>query len=161
MSLVHVGDSRAYLLREDHLEQLTQDHSLIAEQVRRGGITKEEASRSSLQNILIRAIGVEPKVEVDVTEELVMDGDILLLCSDGLTREISEAQIAAILKDAKHAQEAADRLVSLATQAGGKDNITAIVVRKTSSSIAAFLHSSRLGKWFSGFEGIIPKRRVR
>jgi PPM family protein phosphatase len=150
MSLAHVGDSRAYRLRDDRLEQLTQDHSLIAEQVRRGAMTKQEASNSSLQNILIRAVGVEPNVEVDISEEFVMDGDTVLLCSDGLTREISEAQISRVLTDAKHAQEAADRLVTLATQAGGNDNITVVVIRKTLSAVAGFAHSGRLGKWFSG-----------
>jgi serine/threonine protein phosphatase PrpC len=153
MSLAHVGDSRAYRLRDDRLEQLTQDHSLIAEQVRRGGMTEQEARNSSLQNILIRAIGIEPKVEVEISEELVIDGDTVLLCSDGLTHEISEAQIAMVLIEARHSQEAADRLVNLAIQAGGQDNITAIVGRKTSSAVAAFAHSGRLGKWFRGFKG--------
>jgi protein phosphatase len=93
-------------------------------------MTEQEAGKSNLRNILTRAIGLEPEVEVDLSEEIVMDGDTLLLCSDGLTRELSEAQIAEVLIDSKHAQEAADRLVILATEAGGRDNITAIVVRK-------------------------------
>jgi protein phosphatase len=130
MSLAHVGDSRAYRLRADHLQQLTQDHSFGAEQVRCGAMTEQEAGKSTLRNILTRAIGLEPEVEVDLSEEIVMDGDTLLLCSDGLTRELSEAQIAEVLIDSKHPQEAADRLVILATEAGGRDNITAIVVRK-------------------------------
>jgi len=146
MSVAHVGDSRAYRLRGGRLEQLTEDHSLIAEQVRRGDMTEQEASNSRLQNILIRAIGIDPKVDVDITEELVMNGDTVLLCSDGLTREVSEAQIAMVLSDAKHAQEAADRLVILANQSGGKDNITAVVVRKALDAGAG-----RFGRWFSCF----------
>lgn len=130
MSLAHVGDSRAYRLRNTRLQQLTQDHSLSAEQVRLGTMTVQEASQSHLQNILIRAIGIEPKVEVDISEEFLMDGDTVLLCSDGLTRDLSEIQIAEVLVGAKHSQEAADQLVNLAVQAGGGDNITAIVVSR-------------------------------
>src|SRR5579864_3296029 len=123
MTLAHVGDSRAYRLRNGELEQLTDDHSFIAEQVRQGMMTEEEASNSNLQNVLLRALGVEPDVEPDVDEHLLMEGDTVLLCSDGLTRELSDAQIAALLGDSEDAQQCADRLIDAANQAGGADNI--------------------------------------
>jgi serine/threonine protein phosphatase PrpC len=149
MSLAHVGDSRVYRLRGGELDQLTQDHSFVAEQVRRGSMTEQEAARSNLQNVLLRALGVDPEVEVDVDEHILLEGDTVLLCSDGLTRELSRAQIAAILADAEDAQEAAGLLVDLANQAGGEDNITAIVVRHSAKPSGAF---ARMGRWFKGSE---------
>jgi PPM family protein phosphatase len=147
ISLAHVGDSRAYRLRGGELEQLTRDHSFIAEQVRRGIMTENEAAKSNLQNVLLRALGIESEVEVDVNEDLAMEGDTVLLCSDGLTRELSDAQIAAVLSDTADAQAAAERLADLANQAGGEDNITAIVVRCAPKAVGAF---ARLGRWFKG-----------
>lgn len=147
MSLAHVGDSRVYRLRSGQLEQLTRDHSFVAEQLRQGMLTEKEAEQSQLQNVLLRALGQEPDVEVDVREELVLDGDAILLCSDGLTREVSDGQIAAILQEAKDAQAAADRLVNAANEAGGGDNITVIVVRPAGKRGGAF---ARIGRWLKG-----------
>lgn len=147
MSLAHVGDSRAYRLRNGEIEQLTQDHSFVADQVRKGTMTAREAKTSKMQSVLLRALGPDADVEVDVTEELVMEGDTLLLCSDGLTRELSDAQIAAILGETEDEQEAANRLIDLANQAGGGDNITAIVLRSSLKPVGAF---SRIGRWFKG-----------
>jgi serine/threonine protein phosphatase PrpC len=147
MSVAHVGDSRVYRLRGDCFEQLTQDHSLVAEQLRRGDITAEEASGSRLQNVLVRALGIDAEVETDVAEEILMEGDTVLLCTDGLTREVSDRQIAAVLSEAKSAQDAADRLVDMANQAGGRDNITAIVLRSNSQTAGAIARIGRLGKW--------------
>jgi serine/threonine protein phosphatase PrpC len=147
MSLAHVGDSRAYRLRGGELEQLTRDHSFIAEQVRRGIMTEQESAKSNLQNVLLRALGVDPEVEVEVNEELAIEGDTVLLCSDGLTRELSDEQIAAVLSGMDDAQKAADRLVDLANQAGGEDNITAIVVRYAPKASGAL---TRIGRWFKG-----------
>jgi serine/threonine protein phosphatase PrpC len=149
MSLGHVGDSRAYRLRSGEIEQLTQDHSFVAEQVRKGVMTPEEAGRSKLQSVLLRALGPDAEVEVDLTEELVMEGDTLLLCSDGLTREVSDAQIAAVLGDTEDEQDAASRLIDLANQAGGGDNITVIVLRSSLKPVGAF---ARIGRWFKGSE---------
>jgi serine/threonine protein phosphatase PrpC len=130
LTLAHVGDSRAYRLRSSHLEQLTEDHSFVAEQVRRGILTPLEAERSNFQSVLLRALGPDPNVEVGIREEAMRNGDTILLCSDGLTRELSDAQISAVLANAKDAQSAADQLVDLANQAGGEDNITVIVLRR-------------------------------
>lgn len=148
ISLAHVGDSRAYRLRGGDFEQLTRDHSFVAEQMRQGRMTEEEAGSSTLQSVLIRAIGIDPEVEVDVSEEPFIEGDVLLLCSDGLTRELSDAQIAAVLGEGDDSQETADRLVDLAKRAGGGDNITAIVLRCAPKPVGAF---ARIGKWFKDF----------
>jgi len=129
MSIAHVGDSRIYLYRGGQLQQLTLDHSLVMEQVRRGLITREEAERSEMQNIIIRALGAEENVEVDVDEVFLMPGDQVVLCSDGLTRMVPDPGIAEIIADAASSQEAADRLVDAANEQGGEDNISVIVVR--------------------------------
>lgn len=129
MSLVHVGDSRAYLLRGGSLEQLTADHSLVAEQVRRGVMTPQEAETSQLQSVLIRALGSEERVEPDADEHLLLEGDSFVLCSDGLTRMVTDAEIASTLLTIESAQAAAERLVELANEYGGHDNVTVIVVR--------------------------------
>jgi serine/threonine protein phosphatase PrpC len=148
MSFAHVGDSRIYRLRADRLEQLTQDHSFIAEQVRQGHMTDDQAFVSNLQNVLTRALGVDPTVLADVGEQALEEDDTILLCSDGLTRELSDTQIAGVLSEAEHAQEAADQLVTLANQAGGGDNITAVVLRPMPRPVGAFGPIGRLSKWF-------------
>jgi PPM family protein phosphatase len=145
MSVAHVGDSRIYRLRGGELEQLTQDHSFVAEQVRHGKMTEEEAGSSTMQNVLVRALGIDPTVEVDVSEELLMENDTVLLCSDGLTRELSDAQIAAVLGKGDEPQATASRLVEMAKQAGGGDNVTVIVLRRAAKPIGAI---ARIGTWF-------------
>jgi PPM family protein phosphatase len=145
MSIAHVGDSRIYRLRGRDFEQLTRDHSFVAEQMQRGRMTAEEASSSALQSVLIRAIGIDAQVDVDVNDELLMEGDTVLLCSDGLTRELSDEQIAAVLGKNEDAQEAADSLVNLAKQAGGGDNVTVIVVRCSPKPVGAL---ARISRWF-------------
>lgn len=129
MSLVHVGDSRAYLLRGDALKRLTSDHTLVAEQVRRGLIRPEESHLSKMQNVLIRALGVEEQVEVDATEFPLSKGDVVLLCSDGLTRMVEDSEIARVLAEFSDAQTTADQLVLLANAHGGEDNVSVIIVR--------------------------------
>jgi len=145
VSLAHVGDSRAYRLRTGKLEQLTEDHSFVAEQVRHGMMTAQEADQSNMQNVLLRALGAESEVEVSVSEEMLVEGDTFVLCSDGLTRELSDSQIAAILEANEDAQKAADRLVDLANQAGGGDNITAMVMRYEPKPAGTL---QRIGRWF-------------
>ena len=129
LSLVHVGDSRAYLLRSGVLNRLTTDHSLVAEQVRRGLIKPEESHLSKMQNVLIRALGVQEQVEVDATEHVLESHDTVLLCSDGLTRMVRDSEIARLLLEDSDAQTNADRLVGLANEHGGEDNVSVIVVR--------------------------------
>jgi protein phosphatase len=129
LSIAHVGDSRAYLLRSGSLQQLTSDHSLVAEQVRRGILTPAEAERSDMQSVLLRALGAHQEIEVDSEEHTLFGGDVLLLCSDGLTRMVTEPEIAGTLQAEPDPSRASERLVELANEQGGADNITAIVVR--------------------------------
>jgi serine/threonine protein phosphatase PrpC len=129
LSLAHVGDSRAYLLRAGSLDQLTADHSLVAEKVRIGILTPQEADASELQSVLTRAVGTSESVEVDADEQMLLVGDSLLLCSDGLSRMVSDPEIASTLLTSNSAQNAADRLVDLANENGGVDNVSVIVVR--------------------------------
>lgn len=129
LSLVHVGDSRAYLLRGGNLLQLTRDHSLVAEQVRRGILTMAEAEESEMQSVLLRALGAQPEIEVDAEEHTLFPRDVLLLCSDGLTRVVTEPEIAGVLQAEPDPVRGAEELVALANERGGPDNITIVVVR--------------------------------
>lgn len=129
MSVAHVGDSRGYLFRNGELRQLTEDHSLVRQQVLQGLISAEEAERSELSNVILRALGAEPTVLVDLDEVWVGARDQMLLCSDGLTRMVPDAKIASVLATAQTAQDAADQLVELANEHGGEDNTTVIVAR--------------------------------
>jgi len=144
MSLAHVGDSRAYLLRSGELQQLTADHSLVAEQVRRGIITQEQADTSENASVLLRALGIEEQVQVDADEHLLMEGDIVLVCSDGLTRMVTEPEIASTLLTHTGAQSAADRLIELANDYGGADNITVVLMRMPASPDGFF---ARIWRW--------------
>jgi protein phosphatase len=128
LSVGHVGDSRLYLLRTGQLQQLTSDHSLVAEQVRRGILTASEAEQSNLQSVLLRALGTQPEVEVDIEQVPLFQGDVLLLCSDGLTRMVTEPEIAGTLQAEPNAQRAAEKLIEHANESGGIDNVSVIVV---------------------------------
>ena len=129
LSIAHVGDSRCYLLRNGALQQLTSDHSLVAEQVRRGILTAAEAEESEMQSVLLRALGALPEIEVDTDEHALFARDILMLCCDGLTRMVTEPEIAGTLQAETDPTRAAEKLVQLANERGGVDNITVIVVR--------------------------------
>ncbi len=126
--LGHVGDSRAYLLRAGALRQLTDDHTLVNRMVKAGEITPQEAGTHPHRNVLTRSVGTEPEVDVDVEDVPLIDGDRLLLCSDGLTGMVTEPQIQAILEAAPDPQDAADRLIKAANRAGGIDNITVVIL---------------------------------
>ena len=129
VSLGHVGDSRAYRLRDGELEQLTRDHSLVAELERSGQITPEAAEHHPQRSIITRALGPEPDVQVDTYTLAGRAGDTFLICSDGLTSMISDEELAAILRSAATLDEAAESLVRAANQSGGKDNITVVLFR--------------------------------
>jgi protein phosphatase len=116
------------LLRTGQLQQLTSDHSLVAEQVRRGILTVSEAEQSNLQSVLLRALGTQPEVEVDIEQVALFPGDVLLLCSDGLTRMVTEPEIAGTLQAEPDPQRAAEKLVERANEGGGIDNVSVIVV---------------------------------
>jgi protein phosphatase len=128
LAVVNVGDSRAYLLQQGALEQLTEDHSLVEQLVREGQLTPEEAQVHPQRSIITRALGLDPEVEVDSWELTPYKGDRILLCSDGLTNEVSDDEIATTLRSVSDAQEAARQLVDEAREHGGSDNITCVVI---------------------------------
>ena len=128
LALINVGDSRAYLLQQGELIQLTEDHSLVEELVRDGKLTPAEAQVHPQRSIITRALGMEPAIEVDSWEIIPYTGDRILLCSDGLTNELSDERIASTLRQLADPQEAAHDLVRQARAAGGSDNITVVVV---------------------------------
>jgi len=125
---VNVGDSRVYLLRDDRLRQLSHDHSLVEDLVRDGQLTPAEAAVHPQRNILTRALGIDLDVDVDGTTVLPFTGDRFLLCSDGLFNEVNEDQMASVLRRLADPTEAAEELVRLANEGGGRDNITVVVV---------------------------------
>jgi serine/threonine protein phosphatase PrpC len=129
VAIAHVGDSRAYLFRDGKLERLTRDHSLVDELVRRGKLTEEQAAEHPQRSIITRALGPEPDVEVDTWTYPVRRDDVLLLCSDGLTSMITEDRIAQILGSSETLDDAANRLIQEANEAGGRDNITVVLTR--------------------------------
>jgi protein phosphatase len=129
VAIAHVGDSRAYLFREGELKRLTQDHSLVEELKARGKLTEEQAAEHPQRSIITRALGPEPTVEVDTWTYPARAGDVLLLCSDGLTSMITEEKVESILNQADTLQQAAQTLIDKANEAGGRDNITVVLVR--------------------------------
>jgi PPM family protein phosphatase len=126
VAIGHVGDSRAYVLRNSKLERLTEDHSLVEEMRRKGQLTDEQASEHPQRSIITRALGPDPTVEVDIRTVQVRKGDVFLLCSDGLTTMVSEERITRILSGATSLDAAVRALVDEANRAGGRDNITAV-----------------------------------
>lgn len=129
VTLVHVGDSRGYLYRQSELRQLTDDHSVVAEMVRQGQLLPEEAERHRSRNIITRALGAEPDVEVDQLRMPLEDGDMILLCSDGLSSLVRDDEIAHTIAQAPSVQDAVDGLVAAALASGGTDNITVVLAR--------------------------------
>ncbi|HEV3130121.1 MAG TPA: Stp1/IreP family PP2C-type Ser/Thr phosphatase [Solirubrobacteraceae bacterium] len=129
VSIAHVGDSRAYLFRDGELRRLTQDHTLVDELVRRGKLTEEQAAEHPQRSIITRALGPEKDVDVDTVTYEVRPGDVLLLCSDGLTGMVSEERIAKVLAGAPTLEQAGNQLIDEANAAGGRDNITVVACR--------------------------------
>ncbi len=129
VSFGHVGDSRAYVLRDGELKRLTKDHSLVEELRRQGRLTEEEAEEHPQRSIITRALGPEPEVKVDTMTFPAKSGDVFLLCSDGLTTMISEAQMRDILVSSRSLRSAVGKLIDAANSGGGRDNITAVAFR--------------------------------
>jgi protein phosphatase len=129
ISLGHVGDSRAYRFRDDELERLTQDHSLVEELMRMGKLSPEDAEVDPRRSIITRALGPEPTVEVETCTYPAKDGDVYLLCSDGLTGMVSEERLGEILRSRSSLDQAARQLVDEANASGGKDNITVVLFK--------------------------------
>lgn len=129
VSLAHVGDSRAYVLRDGELKRLTKDHSLVEELRRQGRLTDAEAEEHPQRSIITRALGPEPEVNVDTMTVAAKPGDVFLLCSDGLTTMVSDERISEILEESKSLRSAVSQLVDEANSRGGRDNITAVAFR--------------------------------
>lgn len=145
LAVANVGDSRAYRLRGDQFEQMTEDHSLVESLVRQGRLTVEEAVTHPQRNIITRALGIDRKVEVDVWELAAVAGDRYLLCSDGLFNEVETNRIAATLRKLADPTDAAHELVRLANEGGGRDNITCVVVDVIDGPGSAAEEAQRVG----------------
>jgi PPM family protein phosphatase len=132
LSVAHVGDSRCYRLRRNEIQLLTQDHSLVEEHIRAGILTRAQASRSPIRNIITRAIGSQPNVEPEIATHDAQSGDLFLLATDGLTRELPDAEIAHILTDTlpntAALESACQTLIDAANRKGGRDNITVLLI---------------------------------
>jgi PPM family protein phosphatase len=129
VAIAHVGDSRAYCLRDGELLRLTDDHSLVDELMRQGRLTPEEAVEHPQRSVITRALGPETSVEIDTTSYRGRTGDVYLLCSDGLTTMVPEAQLAELLLAHPKLSEAGEALIAAANEAGGRDNITVVLLR--------------------------------
>jgi protein phosphatase len=136
VSFAHVGDSRAYLLRDGALQRLSEDHSLVHELVRQGQLSEVEAEQHPQRSVITRALGTDEDVQIDTFSLQSKPGDVLLLCTDGLNTMVSEADIAAALGSETGAADVARRLVRAALKAGGEDNVTAVVVCFGETSLA-------------------------
>jgi PPM family protein phosphatase len=142
----HVGDSRCYRLRQGSLVQLTRDHSLLQEQIDAGLISPEQAQYATHKNLVTRALGVEDTVLLEVSEYRAEEGDIYLLCSDGLTDMMTDERIAAILVTAGTLEEKSRALVDAANDSGGRDNISVILAQARSRPVRRGLLSRMLGQ---------------
>lgn len=129
VTLAHIGDSRIYLLNEDGFSLLTEDHSLVNELVKNGQISKEEAEHHPRKHVLLRALGTEEQVEIDIRSISWEPNDVVLLCSDGLTNKVDEKVIQKTISSDSPIHSKAEELISLANQAGGDDNITLILIK--------------------------------
>jgi protein phosphatase len=129
VAIAHVGDSRAYCLRDGELLRLTDDHSLVDELMRQGRLTPEEAIEHPQRSVITRALGPEGTVEVDTRSFRARPGDVYLLCSDGLTTMLSEEEIADALRSHPRLRDAGEALIAAANEAGGRDNITVVLLR--------------------------------
>ena len=128
-AFTNVGDSRIYLCRHNTLTQLTEDHSLLNDYIKMGKLTPEEIESFPHKNVIVRALGMKDTVQVDVDTVVPIDGDLFLLCSDGLSSMISDEEILKIMSNGDELEKICDQLIGSANEAGGADNITVIIVR--------------------------------
>ncbi|MBT2603401.1 Stp1/IreP family PP2C-type Ser/Thr phosphatase [Peribacillus frigoritolerans] len=133
-TIANIGDSRCYLYNESGFKQVTEDHSLVNELVRSGQISKEDAENHPRKNVLLRALGTEMQVEMDIMTVIFEENDLLLLCSDGLTNKVSELELEETVTNAQSLEEKANSLIDKANHYGGEDNITLVLVQFTEES---------------------------
>ncbi|MBS1197603.1 MAG: serine/threonine protein phosphatase [Proteobacteria bacterium] len=149
MTVGHIGDSRLYRLRGEEFSQVTRDHSLLQEQLDSGMITPEEAKFSQNKNLVTRALGVDPEVEVEIRDYDVLPGDLYLLCSDGLCDMVEDDEISMTLQTLQNNLElAADQLIQMANDNGGRDNISVILVKVRGDFAAPVCWWQKLLAWF-------------
>ncbi|TET53733.1 MAG: Stp1/IreP family PP2C-type Ser/Thr phosphatase [Actinobacteria bacterium] len=141
--LAHIGDSRAYLLRENKLSQLTEDHSLVADMVREGKLKEKEAREHPYRNVITRAIGGDAKIDVDVFSYDLKPGDKILLASDGLTGLVTDAQIQKIISSTDKLSKTCQNLIKKANDEGGQDNISVVLVDVSDGKINSFIPKKR------------------
>lgn len=134
--IANIGDSRAYLLRDDELRQLTEDHSLVNELVKRGEISRQAARHHPQKNVIIRSLGISDDARFDLNTYPLVLGDQLLLCTDGLTNMVDDHQIQAVLTSDQTPKEKCDQLIDMANAAGGLDNITVLLLTNFSREVA-------------------------
>ena len=143
--LTQVGDSRAYLIRGGHATQLTRDQSLLQKLVEAGDMTEEEAAKSDRKNIILQALGPDPKVKVVLTHQDLRRGDVLVLCSDGLSGQVRREEIAEVVTGSPTLEAASERLVALANERGGPDNITVVIARFDGDGLRAANSDDEVG----------------
>ncbi|AND39338.1 MULTISPECIES: Stp1/IreP family PP2C-type Ser/Thr phosphatase [Cytobacillus] len=139
-TIANIGDSRCYILNESGFQQLTEDHSLVNELVRSGQITKEDAEHHPRKNVLLRALGTEAAVEMDIKTITFEEGDLLLLCSDGLSNKVDVAEMIEILKSGRTLEEKASVLIEQANNNGGEDNITLVIAEYFESNESGMIN---------------------
>ncbi|WP_342434099.1 Stp1/IreP family PP2C-type Ser/Thr phosphatase [Neobacillus sp. FSL H8-0543] len=127
-TIAHVGDSRCYILNDIGFQQLTEDHTLVNELVRTGQISKEDAEHHPRKNVILRALGTEQDIKIDIKTIMFEEGDFLLLCSDGLSNKVNENEMVSILQNDESLEQKASTLINLANENGGEDNITLIIL---------------------------------
>lgn len=149
LSIGHVGDSRAYLVRNRAIQLLTSDHSLVMEQVRRGLMTQQEAEHSEIQNIILKALGSEENVEPDLEDMIALPGDVYLLACDGLTKHVRDTHILEMVQKAPALEAACAQLIQAAKNHGGDDNITVLLIRMMEQPWYKRIFSGKKGrqKW--------------
>lgn len=145
--LGHIGDSRCYRWRRGSLRQITKDHSLLQEQLDAGLITEEQMATSTNKNLVTRALGVDPRVELDISEHRVEHGDIYLMCSDGLNDMVSDGALSLLMQSAAPLAPLATRLIESANACGGRDNVSVLLVSTIESTQQRGLWGRLLGKW--------------
>lgn len=128
VTIAHVGDSRAYLVTDDGIKQITQDHSIVQQLIESGTITKEQAKYHPQRNLITRAVGTEKYIDVDVNKFKISQGEIILICSDGLCSYVDDNKMYEILKNYS-TEESVNKLIDAANEAGGKDNITVVLIK--------------------------------
>lgn len=128
LTIAHIGDSRAYLVYEDNIKQLTKDHTLVEHLIETGQIKPDEANNHPQRHVLTRALGIDPDPEIDISELVLEAGSALLFCTDGLTNLVTDEEILALLQEAPDLQSGAESLISLANSKGGHDNITVLII---------------------------------